>query len=138
LSSDGQRWISPRKKKFFLPVKPLGRLFRGRFLAYLREAFAEGRLEFYGQLPELAHKARFDDWAESLQHKEWVVYACSVFWRGTPIERRFPMGDCSICRTAAYVFAGWTRQTTIRSRKCLWMRWSSFGAFSSMGFLAAL
>ena len=30
ISLDGQRWIYPRNKKFFLPVKPLGYLFRGK------------------------------------------------------------------------------------------------------------
>jgi len=49
----------PRKIKFSLPVKPLSRLFRGKFLFYLEEAFAAGRLEFYGQLCELAHPVRF-------------------------------------------------------------------------------
>jgi hypothetical protein len=79
LSSDGQRWISPRKKDFFLPVKPLGRLFRGKFLAYLKEAFAEGQLGFYGDLRELSHPACFEDWAASLKQKEWVVYAKPPF-----------------------------------------------------------
>jgi hypothetical protein len=79
LSPDRQARISPRKKRFFLPVKPLGCLFRGKFVAYLKEAFAQGRLGFYGQLRELAHPARFEDWVESLKHKEWVVYAKPPF-----------------------------------------------------------
>jgi len=79
LSPDGQRWTSTRKKNFFLPVKPLSCLFRGKFLAYLREAFAEGRLEFYGPLRELAHPARFEDYVESLKDKDWVVYAKPPF-----------------------------------------------------------
>jgi hypothetical protein len=79
LSPDEQRWISPRKKNFFLPVIPLGCLFRGKFLAYLREAFAEGRLGFYGQLRELAHPARFEELVAPLKDKEWVVYAKPPF-----------------------------------------------------------
>jgi hypothetical protein len=74
ISLDGQRWICPRKKKFFLPVKPLGYLFRGKLLAYLKEAFAENHLEFYGRIRELAHPVRFQDLLLSLQDKEWVVY----------------------------------------------------------------
>ncbi len=31
LSPDGQKWITPRKKNFFVPVKPLGHLFRSKF-----------------------------------------------------------------------------------------------------------
>jgi hypothetical protein len=79
ISLDGQRWISPRKKKFFLPVKPLGYLFRGKLLAFLEEAFAENRLEFHGQLRELAHPVRFQHLLSTLQDKEWVVYVKPPF-----------------------------------------------------------
>jgi hypothetical protein len=79
LSPDGEKWISPRKKKFFLPVKPLGHLFRGKFLAYLAEAFAANDLGFYGRLGELAHPVRFTEFVSSLRDREWVVYAKPPF-----------------------------------------------------------
>jgi hypothetical protein len=79
LSLDGQRWRTPRKLSFFLPVKPLAHLFRGKFLAFLLEAFSAGRLEFYGQLREFAHPVRFQDWIEGLKKVEWVVYAKPPF-----------------------------------------------------------
>jgi hypothetical protein len=79
LSPDGQRWISPRKKKFFLPVKPLGHLFRGKFLAYLEEAFAANCLEFYGRIRELAHPVRLAEFVSALRDREWVVYAKPPF-----------------------------------------------------------
>jgi len=41
LSLDGQRWIAG-KKKYFLPVKVLGKLFRGKFLAGLKESYQAG------------------------------------------------------------------------------------------------
>lgn len=78
LSPDGKRWISCRKK-FFLPVKPLSCLFRGKFLAFLEEAFNGGELDFYGQLRDLAHPARFRDWLCALKQKKWVVYAKPPF-----------------------------------------------------------
>jgi hypothetical protein len=74
LSHDGQRWISPRNKTFFLPVKPLGRLFRRKFLAYLREAFLRGNLSFCGSIRQMAHPVRFEDWVESLKQKDWVAH----------------------------------------------------------------
>src|SRR5260370_8874182 len=46
LSADGQRWRTPRKAKFFLPEKPLSRLFPGKFLFSLQEAFPPRRLPF--------------------------------------------------------------------------------------------
>ena len=79
LSPDGQRWVSPRKKKFFLPVKPHSHLFRGKFLAYLEEAFASRCLEFYGRLREFSHPVRFAEFVSSLRERDWVVYAKPPF-----------------------------------------------------------
>jgi len=79
LSPDGRSWISPRKKTFFLPVKPLGHLFRGKFLAYLEEAFAAHKLEFYGRIRELAHPVRFAELVSAHRDKDWVVYAKPPF-----------------------------------------------------------
>lgn len=79
LSPDQQRWIAPRNQTFFLPVKPLSRLFRGKFLAYLREAFARNSLDFFGRLRELAHPARFCDFVADLYRAEWVVYCKPAF-----------------------------------------------------------
>jgi len=77
--SPDDRWVRPRKPKFFLPVKPLGRLFRGKFLDYLHEAFTARHLEFHGRLRELAHSACFDDLLSPLYSKEWVVYVKPPF-----------------------------------------------------------
>jgi Transposase zinc-binding domain/Putative transposase len=53
LSADRAHWITPRYD-FFLPVKVLGRVFRGKFVAALQRAFQDGRLSFYGDLKLLA------------------------------------------------------------------------------------
>jgi hypothetical protein len=79
LSPDGQRWIAPRKKDFFLPVKPLGRLFRRKFLEYLTAAFVAGDLSFYGSLRELAHPVCFEAWVESLKSKDWISHVKPPF-----------------------------------------------------------
>jgi len=57
-----------------LPVKPLSHLFRGKFLAFLEEAFAAHSLEFYGRIRELAHPVRFAEFVSTLRDREWVVY----------------------------------------------------------------
>ena len=77
LSTDG-RWVRCRKK-YFLPVRPLSRLFRGKFLAYLEQAFWRNRLHFHGCLRELSHPIRFRDWLSELRKSEWVVYAKPPF-----------------------------------------------------------
>jgi hypothetical protein len=81
VSLDGKRWIACRKG-FFLPVKVLGRLFRGKLLAFLRQAFEEEKLVCQGQVSSLAQKGRFDQWLAELNRIEWVVYAKPPF--GSP------------------------------------------------------
>jgi hypothetical protein len=53
---------------FFLPVRALGALFRGKFLAGLRQAHARGRLP--GADPEA-----FTAWLAALYGQPWVVYS---------------------------------------------------------------
>jgi hypothetical protein len=69
------RWVACRPG-FFLPVRVLSRLFRGKFLALLRAAFDDGRLT----IPErLADANVFAAWLTTLSAREWVVYAKRPF-----------------------------------------------------------
>jgi len=74
LSLDGKRWVATRHN-FFLPVRPLSRLFRGKFLSYLQQTFQQGKLCFHGQLEPLARPANWKRWRKKLRSKDWVVYA---------------------------------------------------------------
>jgi Putative transposase/Transposase zinc-binding domain len=78
LSADNSRWIACRPG-FFLPVKVLSRLFRGKFVAFLREAREQGRLTYTGQLAALAGVEEFNRWLRELSGIEWVVYAKPPF-----------------------------------------------------------
>jgi hypothetical protein len=68
------RWVACRPG-FFLPVRVLSRLFRGKFLAGLRAAYDAGRLGCHGRLAALAEPAAFAAWLTPLYRQEWVVYA---------------------------------------------------------------
>ena len=78
LASDHSSWICSRRS-FFLPVKVLGRVFRGKFVAGLRTAFREGKLEFHGYLASLAEPRRFSAWLRLLFRHDWVVYSKRPF-----------------------------------------------------------
>ena len=78
LSLDGERWVSCRDG-FFLPVRVLSRLFRGKFLAQLQRAFERHELEFHGRLRDLEHPKAWESWLEPLRQKPWVVYAKPPF-----------------------------------------------------------
>jgi hypothetical protein len=78
LSLDHSRWIrSP--PHFFLPVRVLSRIFRGKFVAGLRQAFHGKRLAFYGGLKPLATEKAFAAFLRTLFREDWVVYAKAPF-----------------------------------------------------------
>jgi putative transposase/transposase-like zinc-binding protein len=78
LSPDHRRWIQPRYR-FFLPVKVLRRVFRGKFVAALQRAFADGQLGFYGDLKPLAEAKAFASFLRPLFRQDWVVYCKPPF-----------------------------------------------------------
>jgi hypothetical protein len=78
LSRDHQRWVHPRYP-FFLPVKVLSRVFRGKFVAGLRRAFRQRKLLFPGSLQQLAGQKAFHAFLRPLFRQDWVVYAKRPF-----------------------------------------------------------
>lgn len=78
LSPDRTRWIGSRPD-FFLPVRVLGRVFRGKFLHYLRAARRAGDLRFVGPAEPLASVAAFEALVDQLYGQEWVVYCKPPF-----------------------------------------------------------
>jgi len=78
LAPDHTRWIDAATG-FFLPVKVLSRVFRGKFVAGLRELHATGRFEFHGGLAPLQSPPAFAAMLRSLFRSDWVVYAKRPF-----------------------------------------------------------
>ena len=70
LSPDGTRWVASASN-FFLPVRVLSRVFRGKFLAGLRAAFAKGDLRFAAD--------QFEQVLSAVVRTDWVVYAKPPF-----------------------------------------------------------
>jgi hypothetical protein len=78
LSADGKQWISCREG-FFLPVRVLSRLFREKFLCFLKQAFEQGKLQFFTDLQFLADPLAFRRFLRKNRESEWVVYAKPPF-----------------------------------------------------------
>ena len=78
LALDGSHWVRPRYA-FFLPVKVLSRVFRGKFIAGLKRAFRDGKFSFPGSLCPLAEEKAFRSFLRSLFRHDWVVYAKPPF-----------------------------------------------------------
>ncbi|MFL6302318.1 MAG: IS91 family transposase [Candidatus Sulfotelmatobacter sp.] len=78
LSPDHQGWI-PAQAHFFLPVRVLSRVFRGKFVAGLKRLFHWNQLRFYGACQTLSDRKAFAAFLRTLFREEWVVYAKPPF-----------------------------------------------------------
>lgn len=78
LAPGGTRWIRSRPK-FFLPVRVLSRVFRGKFIDRLKQALASGDLTFHGGLAELTLDGAFERLLDQVVRQDWVVYARPPF-----------------------------------------------------------
>jgi len=77
-SPDRAHWIHPRYP-FFLPVKVLSKVFRGKFVAGLKYAHRQGRLTFAGLIERLVEPKCFAAFLRTLFRQDWVVYAKPAF-----------------------------------------------------------
>ena len=78
ISNKGNQWISS-SKKFFIPVKVLSRVFRGKFLSKLKQAYSQGDLNLVGSNVDLKNEQSFKQLLDSVYEKQWVVYAKKPF-----------------------------------------------------------
>ena len=78
LSLDGSHWVAGNDR-YFLPVKVLSKLFRGKFLDGLKRLRAAGVLKWSGSVAGLADPQRFRRWLGDRYREKWVVYAKAPF-----------------------------------------------------------
>jgi hypothetical protein len=78
LSADHKRWVHPHYL-FFLPATVLSRVFRGKFVAGLKQAYRKGDLCLPGSLKPLTQSRTFRSFLRSLFRQDWVVYAKPPF-----------------------------------------------------------
>jgi len=78
LTPDGQHWVSARAG-FLFPVRALSKMFRGKFLAGLRQLRAQNTLRFAGDSTRLAGEPAWHAWLQELRTRDWIVYAKPPF-----------------------------------------------------------
>lgn len=78
LSNDERHWVACRKN-FFIPVRVMSALFRGKFLDYFRENYNSKKLELTGSISHLMEPYAFEQFLRKLYHKKWVVYCKPPF-----------------------------------------------------------
>lgn len=73
-----ESWIKA-KKDYFLPVKVLSKVFRGKVLDYFERAFESDELVFSGTIKQLESYIGFKDLLLQCSDKDFVVYAKKPF-----------------------------------------------------------
>jgi predicted Zn-ribbon and HTH transcriptional regulator len=77
---DRGNWVFPRHKdKFLFPVKAMSKVFRGKFIEGLEEAYKGGELSFPGDLEGISGEEGFKCWLRKLVSTDWVVYSKRPF-----------------------------------------------------------
>jgi hypothetical protein len=84
IAPGGARWIHCKRsrrrgKHFFIHVNILSRVFRGKFIDLLKQAYRNGQLELHGKLTVLREPLTFERLLNASVKKQWVVYAKRPF-----------------------------------------------------------
>ena len=74
----GNRW-KDNGEDFFLPVKVVSRVFRGKYLAELKRLWSEEKLEFHGTAEPYKNHYAFKELLNACYHKEWIPYCKKPF-----------------------------------------------------------
>jgi hypothetical protein len=85
-SPDRTRWVHP-KYPFFLPVKALSRVFRGKFVDGLKRAYRKKKIRFSRANSALQQPKHFLRFLRTLFREDWVVYAKPAFGGGPQVLR---------------------------------------------------
>jgi hypothetical protein len=87
LSADRTRWVHPQYPGFFLPVKVLSRVFRGKFVEALRRGYDRNELDLAGGTEHLRDAAQWHTFVDALFQQDWVVYAKPAFGGASAVLR---------------------------------------------------
>ena len=83
LAPDHQHWVSSRHR-FFLPVKALKRVFRGKFIDGLKRLYRRKKLGHAGPAAVFSERKQFAKLLGRLRRQDWIVYAKPAF--GGPLQ----------------------------------------------------
>ena len=133
LSPDHTRWIHAQEN-YFLPKKALRKVFRGKFVDALKQAFQNGQLNFHADLKLLADPKTFAAWLRPLFREKWVVYLKPPFGgpeyvlqisAATPIAWPSPTIAWSLLPIAKSLFVGAIPLTATNKNSCPYLLMNS-------------
>ena len=77
-AENGSGWVSSGPHYLF-PIQALSKVFGGKFRAGLQALYAQGKLEFHGEVATLARPTAWTAFGQMLQRQKWMVYAKRPF-----------------------------------------------------------
>lgn len=83
----GNHW-KDNGEEFFLPIRVVSHLFRGKYLAELKQLWKDRKLEFHGTAERYRNHYAFKELIDSCYRKEWVPY-CKKPFGGTESVIRY-------------------------------------------------
>ena len=72
--TETNKW-KEKEEDFFIPVRVMSKVFRGKFLYYMKKE----KLEFYNKMKELENPGIYNGLIQSLYQKDWGVYCKEPF-----------------------------------------------------------
>lgn len=72
--TETNKW-KEKEEDFFIPVRVMSKVFRGKFLYYMKKE----KLEYYNKMKEFENAGIYNELIQSLYEKEWVVYCKEPF-----------------------------------------------------------
>lgn len=80
VSRDRKRWVPlPYKSKFCFPVRAMSKVFRGKFIYYLKSNYYKHNLNLPGNISYLSEPHIFEQFLNSCVINNWVVYLKKPF-----------------------------------------------------------
>jgi len=80
-------------KEFFLPIKVISKIFRGKYIAELKQLWENDRLEFHGSAAPYKNYYTFKELLNTCYAKEWIPY-CKKPFDGAESVIRY-LGKCT-------------------------------------------
>lgn len=74
-----KNWAGPKTDRYLFNVRALSQMFRGKFIAGLKQLHADKQLQFHDDLFLLRCRPRFELWLNQLCQHKWGVFAKRPF-----------------------------------------------------------
>lgn len=85
--SQTNQFLETKHKGFIIPVEAVGKMFRGKYMATLKQYWNSGKLLFNGECAELKNRFSWKQFVNQMYEKQWLPFIKETFnGNGNAIE----------------------------------------------------